>query len=151
MKKPEQTVAVTTTQRMVRVPTAKVRDLVMFVARRERRRVEHIDIAIVGRRRMASLNEKHLAHPGPTDVLSFNLGDGPAGGMCAQIVVCSDVATAQARRRGHPAWKELLLYITHGLLHAMGYDDLTEADAARMHAREDQLLQAFGVGKVYGE
>lgn len=143
------TVAVTSTQRRLRVPRGRIESLAAFVARRQRRRIDHLDVAVVGAARMARLNAEHLGHAGPTDVLSFDLGAGPSGGLCAQIVVCSDVAVRQARRRGHSPEKELLLYITHGLLHAMGYDDQTPADARAMHAREDELLEAFGVGRVY--
>ena len=142
-------IMITTTQRRLRVPAAQVRRLVRLVARAQRRRIDQVDVLVVGRRRMAALNAAHL-HRGVTDVISFDLGGGPSGGLCAQIVVCADIAIAEARRRGHPAWKELLLYITHGLLHAMGYDDADEPAARRMHRREDALLKRLGVGEVYG-
>jgi len=141
-------ISVTTTQRRLRVPAARIRELVAFIARAEKRGIEHIEVAVVGRTRMASLNRAHLGHRGSTDVLSFDLSGG-GGPLVAQIVVCSDAAQREGRRRGHGAQKELLLYVTHGLLHLMGYDDHTTADARRMHAREDELLEAFGVGPVY--
>jgi probable rRNA maturation factor len=143
-------VTVSTTLKRLPLQAGRVRELVAFVAAAERRRIGHVEVAVVGASRMATLNERHLRHAGPTDVLSFDLGPGPGGGLCAQIVVCADVASRQARRRGHPAWKELLLYVTHGLLHAMGYDDQTAPAASQMHAREDELLEQFGVGRIYG-
>lgn len=142
-------VTITNEQRALRVPRKRIGALVEFIAAAEGRAVESLDLLIVGADRMAELNARHMRHAGPTDVLSFDLGTGPAGGLVAQIVVCTDVAANQARLRDHAAWKELLLYVTHGLLHAMGYDDLAEPDAARMHARENELLEAFGVGRVY--
>ena len=141
-------ILIRSTQRRLGVPVGRLRRLVRFVAGAEGRTIDQVDIAIVGRKRMATLNETYLGRPGPTDVLSFDLTE-KAGGVCAQIIACSDVAIGQARRRGHEAWKELLLYVTHGLLHTMGYDDLTDTDAKRMHSREDQLLEAFGIGRVY--
>jgi len=36
-----------------------------------------------------------------------------------------------------------MLYVIHGLLHLMGYDDGEHRSAARMHAREEELLAAF--------
>ena len=128
-----------------------MRELVRFVARAEGRSIEEVEVAVVGRRRMATLNEKHLGRREVTDVLSFDLGTGPAGGICAQVVVCSDAAAAAGRRRGHAAWKELLLYVAHGLLHVLDYEDATPPGARRMHAREDDLLEAMGVGRVYGD
>jgi rRNA maturation RNase YbeY len=142
-------ISVTSTQRRLRISADRIRRLVEFVAKNERRPIDQLDILIVGRRRMTTLNAQLLHHRGCTDVISLDLGDGPTGGLCGQIVVCADVAIAQARLRGQPAWKELLLYITHGLLHVMGYDDQTEAQGRRMHRREDQLLEEFGAGPIY--
>jgi len=144
------TITVATTQRRVRVPVRRLRELVCLVAAAEGRAIEDVEIAVVGRRRMATLNEAHLGHAGPTDVLTFDLSTGSNGGVSALIVVCADLAVRQGRRRGHAAWKELLLYVAHGLLHVMGYDDRSADQARRMHAREDELLEAFGVGRVYG-
>ena len=143
-------ITLTTTQRRLRVPVARVRELVAFIAHREKRSIEHVEVAVVGRTRMARLNRAHLGHSGSTDVLSFDLTGGGAP-LVAQIVVCSDAAQREGRRRGHGAQKELLLYVAHGLLHLLGYDDRTAAEARRMHAREDELLDAFGVGPVYGD
>jgi len=140
---------ISNTQRRLRLPAGKIRELVWFIARSERRAIERIDIAVVGRRRMASLNARHLHRRGVTDVLSFDLGIGPAGGLCVQVVVCADVALRQARRRGRAAWKELLLYVAHGLLHAMDYDDGAPRQARRMHEMEDRLLEEFGIGRVF--
>ncbi len=147
-RRPE--VSIATSQRKLPIRPRRIADLVAFVAARQRVPLEMVDIHVVGARRMATLNRRFLGHDGPTDVLSFDLGPGPAGGLCGQIVVCSDVAIRQGRRRGHGPWREVLLYITHGLLHLTGYDDRTAADARRMHRREDELLEAFGVGRVYG-
>ena len=146
----DERISVTSTQRRLRMPGAQVCRLAAFIARAERTHIDQLDILIVGRRRMATLNAQLLKHRGATDVISLDLGAGPTGGLCAQIIICGDVALAESRRRGQPAWKELLLYVTHGLLHVMGYDDQTDAQGRKMHEREDQLLERFGVGPVYG-
>jgi len=144
-------VTISSTQSRLRVPAKRIRELVAFLAAAEGRPIEAVDIAVVGARRMATLNRRYLGDDGPTDVLSFDLGSGPTGGLCGQVIVCSDLAVRQAANRGHAPWRELLLYITHGLLHLLGYDDRTAAGARRMHRREDELLEMFGIGRVYGE
>ncbi len=148
---PDGRITIGSTLRGRRIPTERIRSLVDWVAEAEGRDVEHVDVTVVGRRRMATLNRRFLRHQGPTDVISFDLGDGPDGGLCAQIIVCYDIAAVEGRRRGRQVWPELLLYVAHGLLHAMGYDDDTPRRAAKMHRRENELLEAFGVGRVYGD
>ncbi len=143
-------VEVTCTLRRWPVPAERVERLVRFVAGREGAELAYVEVAIVGRRRMATLNAELLGHAGPTDQISLDLGAAPGGGLVAQLIVCADVAAIEARRRGHSPAAELLLYVTHGLLHLLDYDDHTAADSTRMHAREDELLAEFGVGRVFG-
>jgi len=138
-------VRICSTQKTLRVPRRKIADLVAFVARREEVRLGEADVAVVGAEEMARLNAQWLGRDDVTDVLSFDLsGSDPSGGpLSAQIVVCADLAAAEAEKRKLPPQRELLLYVLHGLLHVIGYDDTTPDAAGRMHAREDELLEAF--------
>ena len=108
-----------------------------------------ITVAAVDDRHMTRLHRQFLGLSGPTDVLTFDLRvhlDDPLEG---DIVVNVDEAIRQAEPRGHGARHELLLYAVHGLLHLLGYDDQDLNRATAMHAREDDLLEAIGVGPIY--
>jgi probable rRNA maturation factor len=135
--------------RAVRVSQKRLRELIEFVARAEGQSLAAIDLAVVNDAEMKALNRSYLRRAGATDVLSFDLSDAEHVGLVAQIVVCGDLAVRQARLRGHSAARELMLYVVHGLLHLMGYDETTVRGAARMHAREDELLAAFGEGPAF--
>lgn len=114
-----------------------------------------ISIAVVGARRMAGLHQRYLGQPGPTDVLTFDLGTNRRRRHIeGQIVVCADVARRRAGQGSGPARlrrmrAELALYVVHGVLHLAGYDDRTPAGFRRMHAREDALLEGLGLGRVF--
>ena len=109
-----------------------------------------LSLAVVDADTMSNLHARFLNVHGPTDVLTFELDRGPDGRVTeGEIVVCLDVAAAQAAARGHAVEHELLLYAVHGLLHLSGYDDLTDAGYAAMHAREDEILKTLGVGAVF--
>lgn len=99
---------------------------------------------------MAGLHERHTNVAGTTDVLTFDLRPMGLGPVDADIVVCLDEARRQALARGHPPERELLLYAIHGLLHCLGHDDHDNEAYQRMHAAEDRLLTALGVGPVFG-
>ena len=135
--------------RAVRISSAVLRRLVAFVAQAEGCRLGSVDLALVEAEGIADLNRRYLHHAGATDVLSFDLSDGQAAGISAQLVVCADVAAREGRLRGHGGRRELMLYVVHGLLHLMGYEDHTVRGAARMHAREDEILADFGTGVVF--
>ena len=137
-------VAICSSQRAVRVPRKKIRELIAFVERAEGVGIAEVDLAVVGRREIAELNVRYLGHAGATDVLSFDMsGESGAEGISAQIVVCGEVVAEQARLWGNGVQREMLLYVVHGLLHLMGYEDRSVRGAARMHAREEKLLCEF--------
>lgn len=136
-------VSICSTQRALRVPRKRIAELVDFVARREGVRVAEVDLAVVAAGEMAGLNRRYLSHGGATDVLSFDLSEAERGGLCVQLVVCGDIAAAQAASRGLGPQRELMLYVVHGLLHQMGYEDSSIRGAAKMHARQDELLEEF--------
>jgi len=111
-----------------------------------------LSVIVIDDARMAELHERFAGQPGTTDVLTFDLRDDPAGpAIDGEVYICLDEARRRAVERGHGVDKELLLYALHGLLHLMGYDDHDPADHARMHAREDQVLEAIGIGTVFAD
>jgi len=136
-------VTISSSQKALRVPSRKLRALAPFVAKKEGHRLAELDIAVVGPGEIASLNRRWLARAGTTDVLSFDLSEGGGKGISAQLVICGDAAVAQARARGLKPQRELMLYVVHGLLHLMGYEDSSIRGAAKMDAREEALLAEF--------
>ena len=112
--------------------------------------LQDLSLALVGVRRMAALHERFMGIPGPTDVLTFPLEHDDAGHVTSgEVVVCVPEARRQAKARGIPVERELLLYALHGLLHLCGYDDRTDASFATMHRTEDRILTQLGVGPVF--
>lgn len=106
------------------------------VLRAERVTSGEFNLVFVDPDEMARLNAEHMGEDGPTDVLSFPL-DGadphPVGArMVGDVVVCPACA----------ADGDLALLVVHGVLHLLGYDHARTADAARMQARERELLAA---------
>jgi len=97
---------------------------------------------------MSAAHLEHMDDAGTTDVLTFDMSD--EEGVDADLLICRDEARRHAERLGHPLEHELALYIVHGVLHCVGHDDATEEGAERMHAEEDRLLAAAGIGPVYG-
>ncbi len=137
------TVLISSSQQAVRVPRKRITELVAFVAAAEGAPLAEMDIAVVTSRHIAQLNRRYLNRTGATDVLSFDLSDPGERAVRAQIVVCGDEAAAQAGLHKCGVQRELMLYVVHGLLHLMGYNDKTKSAAAAMYARQEELLHAF--------
>jgi probable rRNA maturation factor len=88
------------------------------------------------------LNREFLEHDWPTDVLSFALDDRDDH-LDGEIVLSADTAAVAAQEHGTTAADEQLLYVIHGMLHLIGYDDLSPADAERMRSAEQHYLLAI--------
>jgi probable rRNA maturation factor len=137
-----------TTDRVPFAP-ARIRELVQFVCRRFRIRRASIDLAITDNPGMRRVNRRFFASSAVTDCISFDLTDPMELGRCFSIVANAELAQRQALLRRHSSRSELALYIVHGMLHQLGFDDLTVAKAERMHRQEDRLLEQAGYGTVY--
>jgi len=135
-------VCVTSLQQACRIPRKGLLELPAFVAAVEGFRLAEADIAVVDGAAITRLNRRFLRHAGDTDVLSFDLSESAAG-ISAEIVICGDVAVRQARRLGCSPQREIMLYLIHGLLHLMGYEDSSVRGAAKMSARQEELLRRF--------
>jgi rRNA maturation RNase YbeY len=114
-----------------------------------------VRVRLVADPEMATAHERYAGVEGTTDVLTFDMRDEdedlePGAGMLdVDVWACVDEARRQAGPRGLPVERELLLYCLHGVLHCLGYDDHDEAEFARMHAEEDRILEAIGVGRTF--
>jgi len=58
-----------------------------------------------------------------------------------EILIGAPIAAANARKFCHPADHEVALCAIHGLLHLLGYDDLTEKERVIMHARQEEISE----------
>lgn len=122
-----------------------------------------ISVAVLGDVGIRQLNQRYLNRDEITDVLAFDLSDeveGPTrtvhesgerrvARLHGQIVVNVELARREASVRGLEPAAELMLYVVHGCLHLLGYDDQAAEQAEIMHAREDELLVELGYGRTY--
>lgn len=88
------------------------------------------------------LNTVHRGIENATDVLSFPQED-PV--VLGDIVISLDTAQRQAAAAGWPPENEVALLAVHGLLHLLGYDDETAAEAARMRDLSASALADAGI------
>lgn len=103
-----------------------------------------LSIAVVDDRAIHALNSKFLAHDCPTDVLSFVL-DQNGGRLEGEVVASAETAIRAALEFGWSAEDELLLYVVHGTLHLVGYDDTSDELRAAMRAAERRYLADLGL------
>ena len=118
-----------------------------------------VAIALADDAEVADLNRRYGGCDGPTNVLSFAYpaeepreldaagwppelaaADRPIG----DIIVAYETAAAEARAETRPLADHLSRLVIHGMLHLLGHDHQTPAEAADMEAVEARALAAVG-------
>ena len=124
-----------------------------------------LSLFFVSQHDMAELNTEHMGKTGPTDVLAFPIDggevlemiNGPTGAsrgpdrpppdrgdlplLLGDIVICPEVAVAQAPGHAGTVDDEMALLVVHGILHIFGWDHDTAEKTIAMRACERELLQ----------
>ena len=108
-----------------------------------------VSIAVLGDEGIRKINRKFLKKDAATDVISFDLSDEGQSEKVFELVVNGEQARREGLARGHGPEGELALYVVHGLLHNLGFDDSVGVKAEKMHRLEDEILQQFGYGIIY--
>jgi len=144
-------VDITSNCRDLEVDFDRLRKLVQHICRRFAVDKAVINVAIVGDETIKKVNTEFLNRPQTTDVISFDLSDDLIAEQSYDLMVNAEEAARQSRKRAHSTEAELALYITHGLLHNLGFDHADETQSRKMHNVEDEILQQAGFGVIYGE
>ncbi len=92
-----------------------------------------------------SLNAAYRGKDQPTDVLSFAMGEGEFGdlnpGVLGDVVISVPTARRQARRSGREPIDQVTFLLTHGLLHLVGYDHVTDEQEREMTRETRRLMR----------
>ena len=96
-----------------------------------------LSVSFVEATEIEDLHVRYMNEPGPTDVLSFPLGEVDENGrsVLGDVVIAPEVAT---RNNPTDPEGELRLLLVHGILHLLGYDHEVDAARAVMWARQER-------------
>jgi probable rRNA maturation factor len=144
------TVSVTIQQPRWTIDKKKLAEAVQAVLTGEKCNRAGISVAVVDDPTIHKMNQEFLQHNEPTDVLSFLL-ESVDDYLEGEIIVSADTAVRTAKRYGWTYSDELLLYVIHGALHLLGYDDRSPAARRKMRDRERYYLNHFRLQPRYKE
>ena len=96
-----------------------------------------VSITFVSEKEICSLHKKYFNDPSSTDCISFPIdSEYSEYSILGEVFVCPKVAIEYATKHKNTPGKELTLYIVHGLLHLIGYDDISEKERKIMRKKE---------------
>jgi len=97
------------------------------------------------------LNHDFRSKAYATNVLTFAYGADEHGVLSADIILCLPVLQREAQEQGKTVRHHAAHLTVHGVLHALDYDHLDDAEAASMQALESRILQGLGVPDPYAD
>jgi len=129
-------------QKKLPIPKMRIKNLVLKILKGEGfNKSGDINICFTDNILIKKLNTKFLRTNSITDVLAFNLNGGKTkSGLLADIAISTDTAISNARIFKTCAKDELLLYVTHGMLHILGFNDYSKAQMQLMRKKEKEYV-----------
>ena len=104
-----------------------------------------------------NLNREYRSQDKPTNVLSFPASEDGAQQppempvLLGDIIVAFETTTAEATEQGKGLGDHVCHLVVHGMLHLLGFDHQSAADANDMEALEIDVLAALHIANPYGE
>lgn len=98
---------------------------------------EEVAIYFVTEKKICELHDQFFQDPSSTDCISFPLDEKHLG----EVFVCPKTAVEYAKKRELDPYQETSLYIIHGLLHLIGYDDLEKNARREMRKKEKSCMR----------
>ena len=116
-----------------------------------------LTIRFVDEKESTELNQQYRHKTGSTNVLSFPFESPPEVenevelNLLGDLVICSDVVKKQAAGQQKEELAHWAHMVVHGTLHLLGYDHLTDDEAAVMENKEIKILAQLGYSDPYRE
>ncbi len=124
-----------------------------------------VNLTLTDNASIREINREYRQIDSPTDVLSFpmlsyeaagdfsNIEDDLEGNfnpdtgevLLGDIVISVQKVIEQAEAYGHSVKREFSFLIVHSVLHLLGYDHMTPADAAFMENKQQSILNAMNI------
>jgi probable rRNA maturation factor len=124
-----------------------VEKIVKTVLSDEKASCDELGIFFVDANRICQLHDEFFSDPSLTDCISFpididtNLKE--TYRVLGDVFVCPYTAIEYATAVGKDPYHECTLYIVHGLLHLLGYDDIEDLDRLEMRKAEARLMKSL--------
>lgn len=109
------------------------------------------NVIIVDNNYIHELNKTYRNIDKETDVITFALEDEKTvilpddKRVLGDIYISIDKARQQSNEYGHTLLRELTFLAVHGFYHLLGYDHLTEEEEKIMFAKQEEVLELYGI------
>jgi probable rRNA maturation factor len=138
-------------QRLVKISKKEIKSIVETILREETKKKFQnnfeISLNFVKDKKIKEINLKYLSKNSPTDVIAFALTEGKFKNIHPEVLgdifISAETAVRQAKTYNQDLNQELILYLIHGMLHILKYDDIDPKKRKIMKEKEQDYLKKF--------
>ncbi len=134
-------------QKDLPLSVANIKLMIPFLLRNLNISTDEVVLHFVSKAAIGKVHSSFFADPSPTDCISFPIDppetkelDGKHR-ILGEVFVCPKVALEYASEQKLNPHLETKLYIIHGILHLIGYDDLDSSSRRKMRQMEQKCLK----------
>lgn len=130
-------------QKKIPVATKKIREATLKVLQTEKiKKTGQVNLFFVSDTKIRELNLRYRKDNSATDVLVFDISHAP-NHLLADIFISADTAKRNARLFKSSLQNEIYLYVIHGILHLIGYDDRSLRQRKEMEGKQQYILDTL--------
>nr|MBA2726935.1 rRNA maturation RNase YbeY [Parachlamydiaceae bacterium] len=123
-------VSIYNTQKRFPINPDSIKKLARRVILAEGASFDEVSLHFVGKKKICQLHQDFFDDPSFTDCISFPMDNSECLGysVLGEVFICPEAASRFINKHGGDLYEEISLYVVHGLLHLLGYDDIEDDD-----------------------
>jgi len=138
-------ISIVNSQKKVRLNLERIKNTALAALSFLDEKDAELSVYVVDDVEIKNLNYRYLGKDRATDVLAFSMREGQklkgGEGILGDVVISAETAVSQARRYAKDTIDEIELYLIHGILHLVGYDDGSPKAKKKMFDVQDKILK----------
>lgn len=137
-------ISIKNTQKACLIDKKKIKKQVSFLLKKFQISCDEIAIYFVDEKKISSLHKKYFDDPSITDCISFPIDSKDSKIFpifLGEIFVCPQMAVQYSQKKNIFLQEELSLYIIHGILHLLGYNDISKKEKILMKKKEKECMK----------
>ena len=115
-----------------------VREIAKKIALEEQKNIKSVNIIFCSDNYLLAINKEYLNHDYFTDIITFNYNEDKT--LSGDLFISVDTVKTNAQEYGVTFDMELYRVMIHGVLHLIGFDDISDELQQEMTQKEDEAL-----------
>jgi len=130
-------------QKDLSISASSVKQLVTALLKHLKIVCDEISFHFVTTRKISQLHKDFFDDPTTTDCITFPIDSCETDDfrVLGEVFVCPKTAIEYAQSKNKDPYIETSLYLVHGILHLIGYDDIDPKDRSAMRKKEKHCMK----------